>query len=365
VAFLCHLVAAIRKLTVRSRSRPRFLTDAAVGRLRENAHRHRGKPSLDFDRDLLPLLHAEVNYVYYTTQAATKYDANRARAIGAELITAGAHPRSWREIAIWHRLKDSEPLDLERLSHPFRSTNFASPEAFTSVLRETLLHDIGNAEQGNINGPLKAALDTIRDLRDVLKYAVDFGGLTPNSHRDEFLGRFSSVASLLSTGPPSQRTAQFLTLVDMGILHIVGPNAIFDFDYVRGKFFVESSSVAGSRQHVSTIIDSRIPSPHLLKDTDPLMRQLITDGIVSRFINQSDAGSFDTGALRVTPAEYRIVWPDGTPHRALYALGIPTEGIRWFTQIGNGRPGVRTSFLHDAKVIALSILRRVGSGPRS
>lgn len=346
--------------TVRSRSSPRFFTSAAIARLREDAQRNRGTPSLDFNRDLLPLLHAELNYVYYTTQAAKKYGAGHARAIGNELSTAGIHhPMRWREIAIQHQLDESEPLDFQQLSQPFRSARFESPEEFTSALEETLLHDIRNAKQGNVNGPLKAAIDTIRDLRDILKYAVDFGGLTPNSHRDDFLRRFAPVVSLLSTGPPFQRTAQFLALIDAGILKIVGPDASFGFDQLRREFFVESPRVAHSREYISTIIDSRIPAPNLLNDTNPLMRQLVADGIVSEFINRGDDdSSFGTGALRVTPAEYRVVRPNGTPHRALYALGIPTEGIRWFTQIGNGRPGVRTTFLYDAKVVALSILRR-------
>lgn len=37
-------------------------------------------------------------------------------------------------------------------------------------------------------------------------------------------------------------------------------------------------------------------------------------------------------------------------------LGIPTERLRWFTQIGNGRPSVRSGFTVDAEKAARSAL---------
>ena len=37
-------------------------------------------------------------------------------------------------------------------------------------------------------------------------------------------------------------------------------------------------------------------------------------------------------------------------------LGIPTEHIRWFTQVGSGRPQVWTGFTADADAVAADLL---------
>jgi metal-dependent amidase/aminoacylase/carboxypeptidase family protein len=44
----------------------------------------------------------------------------------------------------------------------------------------------------------------------------------------------------------------------------------------------------------------------------------------------------------------------------MYALGVPTENTRWFTQIGNGRPGPLTGFHADADAIARDALGITG-----
>ncbi|MFG2225107.1 FAD/NAD(P)-binding protein [Streptomyces sp. NPDC048644] len=346
---------------VTDRSAPKFLTSAAIGRLRERNVAQRGNPALDFDRDVAHLLHAEINYVYYTTQARTQHGPERADAVGAELLALGPEPESWPEVAWRHGLQDVELVDLDHLSRPFQGKRFASGAGLIAEVRRIMRADIVEAGQGNVDSPLKAALDAIRDSREVLRHAVDFGGLTPRSHRGDFLGRFVSRTSLLFTGPPLERTAQFLALIDAGVLEVVGPDVVHGCDAERGRFFLESPAVADSRKHCDVLIDSRIPTAGLTRNTDPLMRQLVDERMAVGFTHATTEDRFETGALHITPAERRVIAADGRPHRALYALGIPTEGACWFTQIGNGRPGVQTSFSRDADVIALSLLRRAKS----
>ncbi|MER0477862.1 FAD/NAD(P)-binding protein [Streptomyces sp. Edi2] len=345
---------------VTERAAPKFLTSAAIGRLRERNAVHRGNPALDFDRDVLSLLQAEINYVYYTTQARTQHGPERAEAVGAELRALGPDLASWREVVLRHELADVEPVDLDQLSRPLHTKRFDSGADVVAEVRRILLADITEAGQGNVDSPLKAALDAIRDSREVLRHAVDFGGLTPRSHRADFLGRFVSRTSTLFTGPPLERTAQFLALIDARVLDVAGPDVVHGCDTEQGRFFLESPAVEGSRRHCDVLIDSRIPTAGLIRNTDPLMRQLVEERMAVDFVHGDTEEMFATGALHITPAERRVIAADGRPHRALYALGIPTERVCWFTQIGNGRPGVHTSFSRDADVIALSVLRRAG-----
>ncbi|MEU6484426.1 FAD/NAD(P)-binding protein [Streptomyces sp. NPDC046887] len=346
---------------VTGRAAPRFLTSAAIGRLREQSVARRGRPSLDFDQDVLPLLEAEINYVYYTTQARIQYGAERAEEFAAELRALGPDLASWRGPAVRQGLKDVAPVDLERLARPFRTERFDSEASFVAEVGRIMRADIAEAGQGNVDSALKAALDAIRDSREVLRYAVDFGGLTPRSHRADFLGRFVSRTSRLFTGPPLERSAQFLALIEAKVLEIAGPDVRHGCDAVQGRFYLESPAVEGVRKHCDILVDSRIPTAGLVRNTDPLMRQLVDERMAVGFAHSDDDEVFETGALHITPAERRVITAGGRPHRAVYALGIPTERVCWFTQIGNGRPGVHTSFSRDADVIALSVLRRAAS----
>ncbi|MFI1225622.1 MULTISPECIES: FAD/NAD(P)-binding protein [unclassified Streptomyces] len=346
---------------VTGRSAPKFLTSAAIGRLRERNVAGRGSPSLDFDQDVLPLLQAEINYVYYTTQARIQHGAARAEELAAELRAIGPDLASWRDAALRHGLQDVAPVDLDQLSRPFRTQRFDSAADVVAEVGRIMRADIAEAGQGNVDSALKAALDAIRDSREVLRHAVDFGGLTPRSHRADFLGRFVSRTSRLFTGPPLERSAQFLALIEAKVLDVAGPDVQHGYDAEQGRFFLESPAVEGSRRHCDVLIDSRIPAAGLVRNTDPLMRQLVDERVAVGFVHGDDEEIFETGALHITPAERRVITADGRPHRAVYALGIPTERVCWFTQIGNGRPGVNTSFSRDADVIALSVLRRAKS----
>ncbi|MGW7541092.1 FAD/NAD(P)-binding protein [Streptomyces sp. NPDC054770] len=336
--------------------RPCFLTPAALAGLRVDALRDRGTPSLDFMAAVWPLLTAEVNLVHVHAHARARQGATAAAALADELTAVGPDIRDWRGPLAEHGLDDIQPLDLERLGRPFAGRRFPGPAAYTRELHRILRNDLAEARLGNVDGPLKAALDVIRDARDLLRFALESGGLAPSSQLD-FQARVAPLLSLLSTGPPPLRTEQFLALAEAGLVHVVGPDAMFGYDRERRLFTVESPAVRGSRRHVSTLVDSRVPTPSLSATRNPLLRQLADDGLADVFVTTAGDTASATGGLRVTPAEGRLVAADGGVHSALYALGVPTEGARWFTQIGNGRTGSRTTFHREADAIALSIVR--------
>ena len=65
----------------------------------------------------------------------------------------------------------------------------------------------------------------------------------------------------------------------------------------------------------------------------------------------------------MTPSPYHPIRRDGRPERGVYLLGIPSEGDRWFTQVGSGRPGPWGEFTADADAIAADALRGAGIAP--
>lgn len=140
-------------------------------------------------------------------------------------------------------LTDLPTLDLEALARPVADQEFASPREFHAAVRTWIDDDLAAAAQGNADGPLKAALDVIRDVRGVLREAVDFGGLSAESHED-FLGWFGPLSSFLSAGPPMIRLAQTRAVMDAGVLHLTGPDSRFETG--PDGFVVRSPQVAGS-----------------------------------------------------------------------------------------------------------------------
>ncbi|MEJ3652958.1 FAD/NAD(P)-binding protein [Actinomycetes bacterium KLBMP 9759] len=323
----------------------------------ERARNGKSHGAVDFRADVLPWLIAEVELVYRATALRRAVGANSgpdAEAAFRDAVVAAARSGlpDVPAIATAHGAPDLPRIDLDRLARPFRGLSFPDPDGFHAALCAHLRHDLAEAEDGNVGSPLKAALDVLRDTRGLIRELVDFGGLTPRSHRDDFLGWYQHRVAFLAAGPPRIRLYQFVALVEAGVLRIAGPATSFAADADRGRFVVSSPQVAGSDVEVDTLVDARIPIPALHRDPSGLTSALRARGIWTGYRN----GSFETGGVAVTNSPYHPIGRSGEPDHGLYVLGIPTEHTRWFMQGGSSRPGFWTDFVRDADAIAASAL---------
>ncbi|MER5771694.1 FAD/NAD(P)-binding protein [Streptomyces sp. NPDC001985] len=338
-----------------------FLTREALAAARAARRAASGSGQLDFAEDVLPLLLKEVEHVHCVTEVRNRSGEAAAAAFGeahARVLRSGGDPGGLRVAA---GLPAGPPVDLDALARPFARGRFTSPEDFRARLLEVMDEDLAAAALGTSDGPLKAALDVLRDIRNVVREAVDYGGLLPESHTGFFHGRFLPVNALLSAGPPMSRVQQLRALIRQGVVEVAGPATRFETDERAGAFRIVSPQVDGSARRVRTLIDARIPTPDLHRDTSPLTRQLIEEGMARSYVIPGPGGGtgYVTGGLDVTGAPFHVVSADGAPQPDLYALGIPTEHTRWFTQVGSSRPGVGTLFYRDADAIAGDALRPV------
>ncbi|WP_338492509.1 FAD/NAD(P)-binding protein [Streptomyces sp. SJL17-4] len=339
------------------RYRARLFTAERMAALRAE------RAPLDFEESVLPWLLAEVNLVLLATrirqvhgpEVADEFTERGARAL-ADRSDPRPDPRLLERLAAGYRV-DARPIaGLEALARPFGQRRFGSPAEYHKVLTEWLRADLFEARQGNADGPLKAAADVLRDVRQTIRTVVDFGGLTPASHR-WFLAEFGPVAAMVSTGPPQLRSEQFLALLAAGVLEPVGPGARFGADPVEGRFTVESVQVENSWVPLDVVVDARVPGTDLTADRDPLIRGLMVDGEIRTFTNAVDgAEEFATGGLDCTDAPFHPVRADGSVDTSTHVLGIPSEFTRWFTQVGSGRPGPWGSFTRDADAIAEALV---------
>jgi len=341
------------------RHHPRLLTAGYIAELRARAP-HSG--AIDFAADLWPLVSKEVCSVYYAALLTARGDAADAVDTFVEnYLHAEPGPEEDRLLDATG-IAAAERWDWERVARPYGDRDFTDRTAFRAWLRGHLDDDVRLARQGNVSGPVKAALDVLRDLRNELRLAVDHAGLTAESHREHLDGWYTPLNAYLSIGPPASRIEEMAALIDAGVLDVTGPGlrVAADADDPLGPCFTATSSaIPDVRIRATVLIEARLPEIDLRRTADPLMRRLLETGQCRPFrIPGPDGdpdGAYETGGLAVSERPYHLLDAHGTPHPRRFAYGVPTESVHWVTAAGI-RPGVGSVTLEDSDAIAAAVL---------
>ncbi|MGW0471194.1 FAD/NAD(P)-binding protein [Streptomyces coeruleorubidus] len=307
----------------------------------------------DFLAEIWPLVAKEVETVY----------------CAALLRRAGASARRCQEftdhfLAVPHGdpeeavllgefgVADADRWSWERISRPYAGRDFAHPGEWRDWLLSYLREDAAQAALGNVRGPLKAALDVLRDLRNELRLIVDHGGLPGGSRRDHLDHWYTPFNAFLSIGPPRRRIEELVALVEAGVVRVLGPR--LKVTEADGAWAAHSPDVPGSVVRVRTLIEARLPETDLRKTADGLLAGLLRTGQC----RPHTVDGYETGGLDVTPRPYHLIDRQGAPHSRRFAFGVPTEGVHWVTAAG-ARPGVDSVMLSDADAVARAALRAV------
>ncbi|GAA0925564.1 FAD/NAD(P)-binding protein [Nonomuraea longicatena] len=343
------------------RHHPRLLTADHIAKLRE-------RPVVRFTADLWPLISREVESVYYGTLLETRgRGAEREHFVERYLAGAGAEsqpaeagaehsPVAPGDLLDEYGIPESERWDWERLLRPYGDRVFTGPDDFRAWLLDYLKADVRAAREGNLSGPLKTALDVLRDLRNEIRLAVDHGGLEGNSHRDDLEGWYTPLNAFLSIGPPASRIEELIALIEAGIVELTGPGTEIRIDVEAPAYVVTSRAVPRPPVRATVLIEARLPKPDLLRTTDPLLLHLLSTEQATVYRIPGIGGTvYETGGLAVTERPYRLLDAQGRAHPRRYAYGVPTESVHWVTAAGI-RPGVDSVTLGDSDAIARSVL---------
>jgi hypothetical protein len=122
-------------------------------------------------------------------------------------------------------------------------------------------------------------------------------------------------------------------------------------------FRMSSPVVRGSDEPVTVLIDSRVPFPSLVRTEDVLLRRMWRRGLLRPFRRTSGGRpEQDLGGIDVEPDRFRVIDRDGAVNCRIFAIGLPTESPRWFTQVGSATPGSVSRFTLDAKAVGAGVI---------
>ena len=334
--------------------RPRILT---VARIRQR----RARGPLDFRTCVLPFLLAEIDLVYCETVARMRGVPDVPDVLTCPTSLSDVDQLGPRRALARLRerlgLTDLPALDLEALARPFVDREFASPQEYHGRRP-----DLDRRRPGGRRARQRRRAAQGRARRDPGRPRGAAGG-----------GRLRWAVGRVARGLPGLVRAARLVPVRGAADdppgpdpraagrgrpgHLAGPDTRFETG--PDGFVVRSPQVAGSARTVQVLLDARMPVPHLDRDTSELSRQLRARGVLTTWTNESGPRPTRTGGVAVTRAPFHPIGENGIDP-ALHVLGIPTEHIRWFTQVGSGRPRVWTGFTADADAVAADLL----AGPR-
>ncbi|MEU6138979.1 FAD/NAD(P)-binding protein [Streptomyces sp. NPDC047081] len=322
------------------RHRPLVLTPEVIAGFRKRAD---SGEAPDFLGEIWPLVAKEVETVYYT--------ALTGRADLADLFLSVPHGDPQEALVLDEfGVSEGDRWSWERVSRPYTQGEFAHPRRWREWLLSYLRKDAAQAALGNVAGPLKAALDVLRDLRNELRLIVDHGGLAGVSRREHLDRWYTPLNAFLSIGPPRRRIEELTALVEAGVVEVLGPRV--EVREGDGAWLARSPEVPGSEVRVTTLIEARLPEPDLRTTGDELLARLLRTGQCRPHI----VDGYETGGLDVTQRPYNLMDRQGRAHPRRFAFGVPTEGVHWVTAAG-ARPGVDSVTLSDADAVARALLR--------
>nr|MDT0662555.1 FAD/NAD(P)-binding protein [Micromonospora sp. DSM 115978] len=342
---------------VAERHQPLFLTDDVIRRWR---WRSRAGDPPRFATEVWPLISREVQSVYYHALIRASRGVDAAAQFHGEYVRWANDEAAVRRLLGRFGVERHQWWDWKRISTPYGTRRFASADQYQRWLLDHLRADLREALRGNVDSPVKAALDAMRDLRNEVRLVVDHGGLAGSSYRDDLVRWYTPLNAFVSIGPPARRIAEMIALIESGVLRVLGPGMRAAAAEREPAFQVWSETVPEPAASVHGLIEARLPEFDLRHTDDPLTVELRRHGACRPYrLPDPDGGHYETGGLWVSDRPYRLVDARGRTHPRRFAFGVPTESVHWVTAAGI-RPGVNSVTLADADGIARACLAFAG-----
>lgn len=294
---------------------PKFLTSEKIKKLSV-------ANSIDFEADVLPLIELEMNYIYSSVLLKNSSFSDK---------------------------NSNNSFKFKDFSQPLSEHEKGSHQDYTKSLINHLRSDYLEADKGINQSPIKATENLLRDLREIISQLIDFKKLSGSSH-SWLYQHFLPQMKQLSIGPPRIRIAQWLALIDAGILKIdLGPGATCLPK--KDKWEITSRNWPDQKVTADFFIKGRIPTIQF--ESNALVRKMIKNGYATPFNNNG----FKSGGIEVS-RDFKILSNEGIENSTLWATGVLTEGARFYT-FSLPNPGRPSRFNEDAETAVKSMFYHI------
>jgi hypothetical protein len=301
--------------------RPLVLTHVAIDEMRVA----RGGP-LDFQVDVMPLVFAEMRVAYRRCEA--RLAGGDAEADLLRRLRSASDPTALGalldELDVRHGT-----FDAEGIFDGTHGMSLTDADGYEKWMLEVIEADLREGVQGFAGSPLKAGLDILRDLRDTMRYIVDFGGLTKASLED-FNGRIVPLINRAVVGPQFERHSELAALIRSGLAHVrLGPAPRIAYDAGAQRWALESTLLAAPfRAEADWLCAGHVGLPAVTSSASPLVCSLFGSGRLrpympgSRCVKGADVDADQHPRDR-----------DGRPDRRIWVLGPLCEGATFYTNL--------------------------------
>jgi hypothetical protein len=300
---------------------PVAFTRSAIDRLRT------GTPRLDFDRDVLPLLMLELRVAYRRAALLRETGAGEAEAFLRRARAAAAAGR----LHALAELPGPAEFDAEAAYHGSLTGAGDCPaptdgRAYQRSVESWIAADLAHAALGFEGSPFKAATEMCREVRDTIRYAVDFGGLTDAS-LDRFYRYHVETINRLVIGPEKDRSANILTLLRSGVVSMpLGPDPVVSWDSGRHTWTLSATAFpAPSTVSADWLYRGYTDRLSSLRDDATVVGAMARRGVLRRFKPESAVvSSIDVDSQGHPVAE------DGSRASRIWVFGLLCEGATFY-----------------------------------
>ncbi|MBO0471787.1 FAD/NAD(P)-binding protein [Enterococcus sp. DIV0242_7C1] len=319
--------------------RPRFLKEKSLNRFKR-------KQNLSAEQFFF-LLKKEVEFAYYSVLLKEHYPKVNRSKFTDDFIRTKGHETVLQKFGI----KEEEWWDWSFLEQPKQAIK--KKESFKKFIQDYLLWDIEAAKKGNVFGPFAAALDSLKDLRDEVRFMLDHDLFTDDETKEWLWDWFTPLNAFLSIGPPLERIAELEALIEAGIVNILAGEMQIE---MRNETFIAFPKDDPENEYAAHfLIEARLPKTENQLSLNLLVQQLLKDGLGTiHYLTLSSGDISPTGALLVDKRNSQMIGADKKVINGLFCYGIPTEGLHWLTA-ATARPGTDPWNLREADRIAETI----------
>jgi uncharacterized NAD(P)/FAD-binding protein YdhS len=313
----------------------RFFTRQAVEVIRQRATAT-GDARLAFEADVLPLILKEMAFAYRMAETRGEIDPQ------------GFVPTVEEEARV------------RAILWPLDGRSFDSAAEFRTFFWQLVKDDLAEAYRGNLTSGVKAATDVLRDSREAIRAAVEFGGLLPASHQ-YFVEVFNAITNRVSFGPPLRRSEEWLALFEAGLLDVAGgPQTTIEMPAGEGVYSIRAQyGDRVERREVDVVIAARLDIYSPLSDRAELSANLLRRGLIKPYMN----GDYHPGGIDIDENLHPLD-RHNVAQRRLWAIGFIVEGPHFYTH-ALPRPQIMSRQTVDAERCALALYADLSAAERA